>query len=177
MRIAPTLTLADVNTSTDTWAALGLELATTARRTPTRDSATRHPCLQAASFLPCTRPPDFVASRRSSTAAVLQTTDSGLRAFGGLNHLEGFLPLLSEGYNVSTARTSSMADLPLLRKFPLCIRAFYFRCSRTHPHFWERTASVCIIHLYSVFVCLPPPHPLSSSRTIGFSPKIGAIDL
>ena len=59
MRIAPTLTSADVNTSPDTWAALGLELATTARRTPTRDSANRHPCRQAAFFLPCaSRPPD-----------------------------------------------------------------------------------------------------------------------
>jgi hypothetical protein len=54
---------------------------------------------------------------------------------GGLNHLEGSLPLPSEGYNISKARTSSMmADLPLLRKFPLCIRSFYVRCSRTHPH-------------------------------------------
>jgi hypothetical protein len=59
MRIAPTITSADVNTSPDTWAALGLELATTARRTPTRDSANRHPCRQAAFFLPCdSRPPD-----------------------------------------------------------------------------------------------------------------------
>jgi hypothetical protein len=82
-------------------------------------------------------------------------TDSGPRAFRGLNHLEGFLPLPSEGYNIFTARTSSMADLPLLRKFPLCNRDFYFRCSRTHPHSWERTTSVCVIHLYSVF--LPPP--------------------
>ena len=65
--IAPTITSADVNTSPEAWAALGLEIATTARRTPTRDSANRHPCRQAASFLPCTRPPDFVASRRSST--------------------------------------------------------------------------------------------------------------
>jgi hypothetical protein len=72
-----------------------------------------HPSQQAASFLPCTRPPDFVASRRSSTAAALPSTDSGPRAFGGLNHLEGFLPLPSEGYNISKASTSSMADLPL----------------------------------------------------------------
>jgi hypothetical protein len=59
MRIAPTLTSADVNTSPDTWAALGLDPATTARRTPTRDSAKLHPCRQAAFFLPCaSRPPD-----------------------------------------------------------------------------------------------------------------------
>jgi hypothetical protein len=49
-----------------------------------------------------------------------------------------------------------MADLPLLRKFPLCIRSLYFRCSRTHPHFWERTVSACIIHLCSVFARPPP---------------------
>jgi hypothetical protein len=70
-----------------------------------------HPSQQAASFLACTRPPDFVASRRSSTAAALPT-DSGPRVFRGLNlYLEGFLPLPSEGYNISKARTSSMADL------------------------------------------------------------------
>jgi hypothetical protein len=40
-------------------------------------------------------------------------SNSKTRAFGGLNHLEGFLPLASEGYNISKARTSSMADLPL----------------------------------------------------------------
>jgi hypothetical protein len=83
-----------------------------------------HPSQQAASFLACTRPPDFVVSRRSSTAAALPPTASGPRAFRGLNHLEGFLPLPSEGYNISKARTSSMTDLPLLRKIPLCIRAF-----------------------------------------------------
>jgi hypothetical protein len=46
------------------------------------------------------------------------------RAFGGLNHLEGFLLLPSEGYNISKARTCSMADLLLLRNFLLCIRYF-----------------------------------------------------
>jgi hypothetical protein len=86
-------------------------------------------------------------------------TDSGPRAFGGLNHLEDFLPLPSEGYNISTARTHPLWQtfLSVLRKFPLCIRAFYVRCSRTHPHFWERTASVCIIHLCYVFARLPHP--------------------
>ncbi len=93
----------------------------------------------------------------SENGARLQPTDSGKRAFGGLNHLEGFLPLPSEDYNISTACTSSMTDIPLLRKFPFCIRVFFYvRCSRTHPHFWERTASVCIIHLCSVFA---PPQP------------------
>jgi hypothetical protein len=50
--------------------------------------------------------------------------------------------------------------LSVLHKFPLCLRAFYVRCSRTHPHFWERTASVCIIHLCSV--CARLPHQLFS---------------
>jgi hypothetical protein len=37
-----------------------------------------------------------------------------------------------------------MADLPLLRKFPLCIciRFFYVRCSRTHPQFTLATSDV-----------------------------------
>ena len=59
MRTAPTLTSADVNPSPDAWAALWLAAAITARPRPTRDSATRHPCRQAAFFLPCaSRPPD-----------------------------------------------------------------------------------------------------------------------
>ena len=49
-----------------------------------------------------------------SQHVALPPSDSGTRAFRGLNQLEGFLPLPSEGYNVSTVRTSSMADLPLL---------------------------------------------------------------
>ena len=93
--------------------------------------------------------------------------DLGPHAFGGPHPLPGFLLLPSEGYNISKARTSSMADLPLLRKFPLCIRVFYVRCSRTHPHFWEHTASVCIIHLCSVFARLP--HPFLHSFFLRFS--------
>jgi hypothetical protein len=59
MRIAPTVTSADVNTSPDAWPALWLAEATKARPRPTRDSATRHPCRQAAFFLPrASRPPD-----------------------------------------------------------------------------------------------------------------------
>ena len=60
MRIVPTITLADVNLSPEAWASLWLELATTARRTPTRASATWHPRWQSAFFLPCaSRTPDF----------------------------------------------------------------------------------------------------------------------
>ncbi len=56
----------DVNTSPDTWAAVGLELATTARRTPTRDSANRNPCRQAAFSLPFASQPPDVGILRSS---------------------------------------------------------------------------------------------------------------
>jgi hypothetical protein len=66
MRIAPTFILADVM-SPEAWAALWLELADTVRRTPTRDSATRHPCRQAAFFLPCaSRRPDGCILRLAS---------------------------------------------------------------------------------------------------------------
>jgi hypothetical protein len=59
IRISPTRILLDVNLSIETWATLWLAEATKARPRPTRDSATRHPCLQAAFFLPCaSRPPD-----------------------------------------------------------------------------------------------------------------------
>jgi hypothetical protein len=117
---------------------------------------TRHPCQLAAHFLPCARPPDIcwphptdravtrapIPDNHIELSSPLAPVSTRTRAFGGLNPREGFLPLPSEGYHISKARTSSMADLPLLRKFPLCIRAFYFRCSRTHPHFWERISSV-----------------------------------
>jgi hypothetical protein len=52
----------------------------------------------------CARAQFFFDSARallldgSSQDAALPPTDSGPRAFGGLNHLEGFLPLPSEGY-------------------------------------------------------------------------------
>jgi hypothetical protein len=47
MRIAPTRIFLDVNTSPEAQTDVWLEVANMARRTPTRDSATRHPCLQA----------------------------------------------------------------------------------------------------------------------------------
>jgi hypothetical protein len=59
MRIAPTHTLLDRILSQATWAALRSDVAIKVRRRPPRDSAIRHPCLQAASFLPCaSRSPD-----------------------------------------------------------------------------------------------------------------------
>ena len=86
MRITPTLTSADVNPLTESWAALWLELATTARRTPTRDSVNLHPCRQAAFFLPCASlPPDdcilcFVKPRQhycSNSRCAYVTTRAG----------------------------------------------------------------------------------------------------
>jgi hypothetical protein len=42
------------------------------------------------------------------------------------------------------------------RSHPICIRDFQVRCFRAPYHYWERTGSVCIIHLCSVFVKPPP---------------------
>jgi hypothetical protein len=64
MRTAPTLILLDGGPSQDTWAAHWLAEAIKARPRPTRDSATRHPCRQAAFFLPgASRPPDVCRLR------------------------------------------------------------------------------------------------------------------
>ena len=59
MRTAPTLILLDGGPSQDTWADVWSDEAIKARRRPPRDPASRHPCRQAAFFLPCTRPPDL----------------------------------------------------------------------------------------------------------------------
>ena len=143
-----------------------------------------HPCQQAASHLACTWPPDFVDSRcsflvlptassssssRSATPARWallagrRAASHGLRAtcirraassggflatsFRGLQHFHG--PHILYGRPCSPAKISSLYS---------CF--FYVRCSRTHPHFWERTSSVCIIHLCSVFA---RHHPFSSA--------------
>ena len=44
---------------------------------------------------------------------------------------------------------------------PLHIRDFHVRYSRTPPFYWERTVSVCIMTLYSVFVLCVFSPPLS----------------
>jgi hypothetical protein len=77
---------------------------------------------------------------RAESSGGLPTT-----SFGGLQHFHG--PHLLSG------RLSSQFCVNFLSVFVL----FYVRCSRTHPHFWERTTSVCIIHLSSV--CARLPHP------------------
>ena len=50
----------------------------------------------------------------------------------------------------------------------LHIRDFHVRYYRTPPFYWERTVSVCIMTLYSVFVlCVfPPPLSFYSSRIL-----------
>jgi hypothetical protein len=51
---------------------------------------------------------------------------------------------------------SSWPTFLFFRDFLFCLRNFHVRCSRTQPHFWERTVSACIIHICSMF----PPPPL-----------------
>ena len=64
MRTTPTLILLDGGPSQDTWASHWLAEAIKALPRPTRDSATLHPCRQAAVFLPCaSRPPDVCSLR------------------------------------------------------------------------------------------------------------------
>jgi hypothetical protein len=89
MRLAPMHILLDRILSQATWAALHQsDTAIKARRRPPRDPANRHPCLQAASFLPCASLPPDVCSlciarprqhlgQGSSYCRVFITTRSG----------------------------------------------------------------------------------------------------
>ena len=142
MLITPTLTSADVNTSPDAWATLSSDEAIrpvvvrpgtlgagilVGRRHFFSPAPDHRISSLLAAFLLFLHRAQFLLDQRCDSClnAALPPTDSRSRAFGGLTPLEGFLPLPSEGYNISTARTSSMADLPLLRKFPLCLHNFY----------------------------------------------------
>jgi hypothetical protein len=89
-------------------------------------------------------------------------SDSRTRAFGGLNHLEGFLTLTSDDYNISTACTSSMTDLPLLRKFPLCIRVFFMLDVLAHILIFGSVQHLYASYIYTLFLFAWPPHPFSS---------------
>jgi hypothetical protein len=63
----------------------------------------------------------------------------------GRINLQSFSPLHSEGYILSPASQLILLAGPLFfRDLLFCLRNFHVRCSRPHPHFWERTASVCI---------------------------------
>ena len=77
MRIAPTKILLDRALSHATWAIYWLDGAFGTCLHPTRDSASLHPCSQAAYFLPCTRPTDISSFRVHArlTHAVLASTD------------------------------------------------------------------------------------------------------
>ena len=70
-------------------------------------------------------------TRRTAPSTGLLAT-----SFGGLHHYQG-------------------PNLLFFSNFSLCLRNFPVRCSRNQPHFWERTASVCIKHLCSVFARPP----------------------
>ena len=51
---------------------------------------------------------------------------------------------------------SSWPTFLFFRDFLFCLHNFHVRCSRTQPHFWERTVSACIMHQCSVFARPPP---------------------
>jgi hypothetical protein len=122
---APMHILLDRILSQATWAALRSDAAIKARCHPPRDSASRHPCWQAASFLPCaSRPPDACrvhlarprqrlghGSRERRAAAhglrakcIRRTESSGgllATSFGGLQHFQG--PHILSGRSSSPA--------------------------------------------------------------------------
>ena len=89
----------DGGPSQDTWAAHWLAEATKARPRPTRDSATRHPCRQAAFFLPCaSRPPDVCRLRLVRP-----------RLHHGARHSRAFLTT-SSGFDTMTRRRQDATD-------------------------------------------------------------------
>jgi hypothetical protein len=99
MRTTPTLILLDGGPSQDTWAAHWLAEAIKARPRPTRDSATRHPCRQAAFFLPCaSRPPDVCRLRLVRP-----------RLHHGARHSRAFLTT-SSGFDTMTRRRQDATD-------------------------------------------------------------------
>ena len=159
-----------------------------------RDSVTlTYPCQHAAAHLACTRPPDFVVSRRSFTVFAPAPSSSSTRSATLLDGRSSqdvtWPPKDSSTLAVSDFLTSTRARLHRIDQgdrplrvpahlpdrpgpmhsedriisfwvhFLFCIRDFYVTCSCTQPHSWERSASVFIIHLCSVFARLP--HPFS----------------
>ena len=144
-----------------------------------------HPCQQAASHLPCTRPPDRLSPghglrhfRRSFTVlSATAPSSSRLRAhpscwFTTSDALPAALGLRAAFIRRTTSSPSVSCHLRRVaypEGTPPCLSTgnFYFLtladifspeyflplCYRTPPYYWERTLSVCIMHLYSVF-CL-----------------------
>jgi hypothetical protein len=93
----------------------------------------------------CAAAPGFRATcirRAESSGGLLATSFGGLHLFTGLPTHPLGRPFL------------------FFRDFLFFLRTFHVRCSRTHPPFWERTASAFVIHNIYV-LCLPAPHPFS----------------
>ena len=160
-----------------------------------RDSVTlTYPCQHAAAHLACTRPPDFVVSRRSFTVFVPAPSSSSTRsatlldgrssqdvtwppkdsstlavsdfltspALGCIESIRGivlsaFLLICLIDRDPCTRRTASSPSGYIFCS--VFVISTLHVCSCTQPHSWERSASVCIIHLCSVFARLP--HPFS----------------
>jgi hypothetical protein len=149
-----------------------------------------HPCQQAASHLACTRPLDFVDSRCSFTGftpapssfstaiarilldgsvtldAAQPPKDSGPRAFRGLNHLEGFLPLPSEGYNISKG-PHILYDRPLLLRNFSPLFSLFSCLMFSHTSSCLGTYSICVHHP-SMFCAYHLSHPFSTCVFLAF---------
>jgi hypothetical protein len=72
-------------------------------------------------------------------------------SYGGPHHLEVFSPPHSEGYIISKAHPHIL----LVDLFFSWVIFYSVFAISTQSHSWERTGSVCIIHLYSVFARPP----------------------
>jgi hypothetical protein len=91
-----------------------------------------------------------------SQRAALPPSDSRIRVFGGVNPLEGFLPLPSEGYYISTARTSSMADLTDLPSCVNFLSVFVLFSMFSHTSSFLGAYILCMHHTSMFCVCPPP---------------------
>ncbi len=101
----------------------------------------------------------FLIEGISLQDAARPPSETGPHTFGGPHHLQGFSPPPSEGNIISTAYPHALLAglLLLLGNF---YSVFAISTLDVQPHSWQRTESVCIIHLYPVFA--PPPPPFSS---------------
>jgi hypothetical protein len=125
----------------------------------------------------------FTFIRRTASSAGLLAT-----SFGGHHHFKDLSTHpLTDLFLFWVMMMMSLFVLAETKweSFLFCIRDFRVRCFCT-PYLWERTGSVCIIHLYSVFdPCVPliwralrgPSDLPSVSPCPRYQYKIGAIDL
>jgi hypothetical protein len=91
--------------------------------------------------------PDHMHSEAASSAGLLATS------FGGHHHFKDLSTHpLTDLFLFWVMMMMSLFVLAETKweSFLFCIRDFRVRCFCT-PYLWERTGSVCIIHLYSVF--------------------------